>query len=630
MVSIQNPKVVHSAEASKYTSEYQSRSSFKDKLAQSLIEDYKTENIVDAYIDNLLSMAIESNLSEVAEPHIETNNKDKRDSFYMIAGPEWTEMKNTCIKISQEDEKELLEDFKNKTSKQNRLTMTLNGEILNLADTLNFPQMNIPEYDSSNLLTRSWPSARVTINTVLKTPMDMSSREAQKLINPKFGIDPDGEVTYLCKNDESFAILIANMQFIDTAESFIEESTWDTLDPKKQNHLMDSFDEFNIFLPFYHAKLTRPRNASSNELRNTCQSNFYDKLFSALVFFNKVMIQDTIRSIMNQTTGSQGLTPILDSPLGWLGLCSVANLYPLDKNYRPMFMLSTGNHHLTASKMLIAKLTAQKLGCWAALELADFHDMAKALQLGDWIKLELKNQKEIEYISSTSKRVICFDDENNVWAKGPRGQLSMSNPGWYRLESISNVGRYRPQATISTLYVKSAGEPTTKRCLIGHTRCCQMLVAGIKDTEDSEDQASSYMINFELERSSSDKNKIYIIETDLVTQPGCNYHIIELTSNEQRSDVYFLKWGVKKAFFITATEGVSTLKVTFSSKVQISERIKLNVNTSAENSPTKRAKGILTLEEMASILEFSTPLRKDNIVADVCITSSALHIKYSQ
>ena len=68
MVSIQNPKVVNSAEASKYTSEYQSGSSFKDKLAQSLIVDYKTENIVDAYIDNLLSMAIESNLSLNEDP----------------------------------------------------------------------------------------------------------------------------------------------------------------------------------------------------------------------------------------------------------------------------------------------------------------------------------------------------------------------------------------------------------------------------------------------------------------------------------------------------------------------------------------------------------------------------------
>lgn len=644
---VHQPKIVNSAEASKYNSEFHSVTSQKER-SQSIdkidtavnYENMENLILVDQYFQMLAAavtdpdwqpdLAFKDKYAHVQSRGYNEGYNDKRDSFFLIAGSQWNEMQTIGIAVSEEDQRELLADYKLKKSRLSQLYLAVQGEVVNLADTLTFPQSSSFESEKPPVLARSWPAAKQVSVTPLRAPMSMNSKEAQSLYNPNFKSSPAAEFDNFCKTNRDFSNLVESMEFIDTEESFIHEGIWLELDCKKQNQLMDIVDTYYSFLPFHHAKLTRPRRAKSSELKDTVHSNFYDKLFSALVFFNKVMMQDAIRSLMNKVINPLNLTPAFESPLGWLGSSSVSNLYPLDKNYQPLFMLACGNHYLTAAKMLIAKLTAKTLGCWAALELGSFNELSKALQLGDWLKVDLKCQSEVDYLAATSKRVMGFDNDNNVWVKGPRGLLTKSNVSWCRLDTISNMIYGISKVDLSTLYVKSAGELYKKRLLIGYTESCQMLVASIKETEDSEDQASSYMIQFQIEQLSDDATKLYIIETELITQPGSLYRIIELNTIEKKSNVFFMNWGAKKAFFLSSVGGILTVKITFSSKVNIAEKMKLNNAISPENSPSKRAKGVLTLEEGVQMLAMTSPLRKGSLKAEVLVEGNSLKVNYSK
>lgn len=528
----------------------------------------------------------------------------KRDSFMNIAGNLWEEMANIHYPFTEAEKKDLIMDIKKEKTEDKSHSLCISGDLAKVEELVNLfiiPTMPAPGSDNFKdsrfgVLNKSWPQTSINKEIQLKAPLSMKSQTGQELIKIDRNRSGEKELERYCLSCPNFVQLLMARTPFDSPDFFIEEHTWITLDDKNRDALMRQFDKFYMFLPLHHVSLTPARKINLSEVTN------FDKAFFALMYFNSMIVQQIINTIEPCLSGNS-LLPCIDSPLGWLGPCTISNLFPLDNQYQPLFMNQCRNHFLTGAKCIFSKLTAIKLGGWSWLEIATMEQCLEALQLGCWIKVQLNSSTERDYVQESSKRMIAFDDDGNIWVKGPQSNISKTINKWFLIDSHSTLGMIKPKAEISEVFIKSSSDIYSRRLLVQPAICPMCLEIGIKDSEDSEDLASSYIIQFEIELTSEESTGIYIVELNLNADTATPYRFYLLTKSKLKSQTLFVKWKSRMAVLLLSQNGVGNVKMKYCSKLDINYSYHQLGLLPRELSPTiKRRQGFISLAEAISKL----------------------------
>lgn len=520
----------------------------------------------------------------------------KRDSFMNIAGNLWEEMGKTNYNFTEAEKKDLIMDIKKENKLNTSNALCISGDVAKLEEVLNLFIMPMPEINNFQdskfgYLNKSWPQAAINKEILLKAPLNMKSQAGRELLVVNNSQSAEEELERYCNSNSKFAQLLLAQTPFDSPEFFIEESIWATLEEKTRDVLMAKFESYYMFLPLHHASLIHPRKERVAEINN------FDKAFIALIYFNTMTVQQLINIIEPCIKGNP-LLPCIDSPLGWLGPCMVSNLFPLDNQYRPLFMNRCSHHFLTAAKFIISKLTAIKLGGWSWLKLATLEQCLEALQLGSWIKVELNSQSEKNYVKESSKRMIAFDSDNNLWVKGPQSNVSKNMNRWFLIDSHSTLGTASRSAEISQVFMKSSSDIYHRRLLVQPSNCPLCLELAIKDTEDSEDLASSYIIQFEIEMTSDEGTSINIIELNLNKTVEIPCRLYRLTKSKLKTQTLFMNWKSKIAVLLLSQNGIGNVKIKYTSKLDINYSYhQAGLVPQVAVPSAKRSQGFITVRE---------------------------------
>lgn len=564
MINDINPMVVNSATVSQYGSK---SPEFEEKEDDYIVTNYLhllAQNVID-HLENP-----ETQVKSFVSPI-------KRDSFWQIYNNHIQDTHQEPgtdilggLNFEVQNSKGLIEESQDYLEQNTDPgSLLIIGDMVNITNLLSFEVQEIHHEVKKNLKeslleNKSMnPSSFVGENLVAPPSVDSSAIQSLLTI-PDLPLQTD--FLNYCEKNQSFKTLLEFNAEVDKPEYLISEDQWNTLDPEKQSELLSEIETFYMFLPLHHVKFDGRRDLRGENSKMHPPSNF-DKAFNALVYFNKMIVQQFINETSHSIITGEMFLPFIDSPLGWLGVQKVSNLFPLNDVYRPIFISHCSNLYLLTTKIIFSKLVAISLGSWASLRLASFEDCLRSLQMGDWHFVKIKTQRELKYVEDTTKRVIGIDRHSVVWVKGPKSLTTKNDCRWKRLDLTAQVEKHHRQACISVFYLKSSGELLISRLLIPRKNVPCLIKAGIKRSEESEDQAASYLFQFKLEFASASITRLLIMDSD--SNQNLSFQLLSL--EDPLSETFILPWKSQRMLILQPLEGIVSLKITSSSRVDLKQ-----------------------------------------------------------